>query len=318
MRIVFMGTPVFAADILEELAEHFDVVCVYTQPDRVRGRGKKLMPTPVKELSERLGIELRTPQTLRDPVEYSRLAKLEPDVICVAAYGAILPKNVLEIPRFGCINVHASLLPRWRGAAPVERAIMAGDTYAGVCIMRMEEGLDTGDYCVCRKIPIQGKGAEELTADLALVGASALISALNQIELGAARWVAQDEAQATYAEKIQKGELDLYPSYSTVRNMRLVQASSAAHSCRVNINGRDCAVEEARAVSAAMCDELDSMLGGADREGSALVLDRKLYLGDSDGYIELARIKPAGKKSMTVQAYLLGADIASVARWDSV
>lgn len=317
MRVVFMGSPRFAADILEELAQHSDVVCVYTQPDRVRGRGNKLVPTPVKELAASLGIEVRTPVTLKDPVESSRLAALKPDVVCVAAYGAILPKNVLDIPTHGCINVHASLLPRWRGAAPVERAIMAGDEFAGVCIMRMEEGLDTGDYCIVRKIPIEGKGTEELTDDLALLGASALIAALNQIEAGCAHWTAQDEGNATYAEKLKKGELDLYPSYSAAQNLKFAQASSAAHPCRVMLDGKLCAVEAARAVDAEVAEELERALEGAEAEGAALVFDRRLFLGCSDGFVEVTKIKPSGKNSMTVKAYLLGAKLGGATRWSA-
>ncbi len=315
MRVVFMGSPQFAADILEELSQHAEVVCVYTQPDRVRGRGNKLVPTPVKELAQSLGIAVRTPITLKDPVEYSRLAALKPDVVCVAAYGAILPKNVLDVPTYGCINVHASLLPRWRGAAPVERAIMAGDEFAGVCIMRMEEGLDTGDYCIVRKIPIEGKGAEELTEDLALLGASALIAALSQIEAGRAHWISQSESDVTYAEKLKKGELDLYPSYSTVQNLRLAQAASAAHPCRIVLDGKPCAIEEARAVEGALARELEGVLEGEEMEGAALVFGRRLFLGDSDGFMEVTRIKPAGKNSMMVKAYLLGAKLGGATRW---
>lgn len=148
MRVVFMGTPRFAAEILDELAEFHEIAAVYTRPDAVRGRGKALVPSPVKEVAERRGFPVRTPRTLRDAAVLSELAAFAPDAICVAAYGAILPKEVLDLPPFGCLNVHGSLLPRWRGAAPIERAILAGDEEIGVCIMAMEEGLDTGDYCV--------------------------------------------------------------------------------------------------------------------------------------------------------------------------
>ena len=135
-----MGTPRFAAEILDELAEFHEIAAVYTRPDAVRGRGKALVPSPVKEVAERRGFPVRTPRTLRDAAVLSELAAFAPDVICVAAYGAILPKEVLDLPPFGCLNVHGSLLPRWRGAAPIERAILAGDEEIGVCIMAMEEG----------------------------------------------------------------------------------------------------------------------------------------------------------------------------------
>ena len=162
MRVVFMGTPRFAAEILDELAEFHEIAAVYTRPDAVRGRGKALAPSPVKEVAERRGFPVRTPRTLRDAEVLSELAAFAPDVICVAAYGAILPKDVLDLPPFGCLNVHGSLLPRWRGAAPIERAILAGDEEIGVCIMAMEEGLDTGDYCVCRSLPAGSRTAAEL------------------------------------------------------------------------------------------------------------------------------------------------------------
>ncbi len=318
MRVVFMGSPQFAADILEEVAQHFEVICVYSQPDRVRRRGNKTSPTPVKELATALGIEVRTPQTLKDPVETERLAALNPDVICVAAYGAILPKPILEIPRLGCINVHASLLPRWRGAAPVERAIMAGDEFAGVSIMRMEEGLDTGDFCIVRKIPIQGKSAHELTSDLALLGASALITALTQLEAGAVHWTPQGSVGVTYAEKIKKGELDLYPSYSTAHNLRLVQASSEAHPSKIVLGGAGAAtVEEASLPDPGVLDQLYRKLASKPQEGAAVVFERRLYLGDSDGFFEVVRIKPDGKRAMPAQAYLLGAGLPTISTWSA-
>ena len=178
MRIVFMGTPAFAADILEEVAQQQDVVAVYTRPDAISGRGNKLEPSPVKATALKLGLPVYTPPTLRTEAVQQELAAFEPDVIVVAAYGAILPKEVLDIPRLGCFNVHASLLPRWRGAAPIERALLAGDEEVGVCIMAMEEGLDTGDYCISRSIEVRNQSAEALTAELAELGAQALLVAL--------------------------------------------------------------------------------------------------------------------------------------------
>ena len=156
MRVVFMGTPDFAASILIELKEQHDVVAVYTRADAVRGRGKKLVPSPVKEVALGANIPVFEPRTLRDEAEVERLRALDPDVICVAAYGMILPQAVLDIPKHGCLNVHASLLPKYRGAAPIERAILNGDDEAGVCIMRMEAGLDTGDYWHLPFLPNRG------------------------------------------------------------------------------------------------------------------------------------------------------------------
>ena len=178
MRVVYMGTPDFSATILEELAAHHEVTAVYTRPDAVRGRGKKLVPSPVKELAERLGLPVLTPRTLRDEAVQAELASFEPEAICVAAYGALLPREVLELPPHGCLNVHGSLLPRWRGAAPIERAILAGDPETGVSIMEMEEGLDTGPYCVQRSIPIAGLRSPVLSDVRAVLGVRALLTAL--------------------------------------------------------------------------------------------------------------------------------------------
>ena len=216
MRVVFMGTPDFAASILIELKEQHDVVAVYTRADAVRGRGKKLVPSPVKEVALGANIPVFEPRTLRDDAEVERLRALDPDVICVAAYGMILPQAVLDIPKHGCLNVHASLLPKYRGAAPIERAILNGDDEAGVCIMRMEAGLDTGDYCICRSCQIAGMNAERLTGELADKGAYALLSALYDVEHGVERWVKQVEEDATWAPKIGKGELNLSPAITCV------------------------------------------------------------------------------------------------------
>lgn len=313
MRVVFMGTPAFAATILEELALHHEVAAVYTRPDAVRGRGKKLEPSPVKELAASLGLEVRTPRTLRDAAVQDELAALEPDVICVAAYGAILPAEVLSIPRLGCLNVHASLLPRWRGAAPVERAILAGDEEAGVCIMRMEEGLDTGAFCVSRAVTVGDMGAEELTDELANLGARALITALEHVGRGHASWVEQDEDAVTYAEKIGKGELDLDPDVDAAQNVRRVRASSAAHPSRCVIAGRRVTVLAARAVD----DEGAAALPSTN-PGQARLVRKRFVLGARDGAFEVLELKPDGKKAMTGQAFAAGAPAlrAEDARWE--
>lgn len=298
MRVVFMGTPAFAATILEELNLHHEVVAVYTRPDAVRGRGKKLVASPVKEMAASLGLEVRTPRTLRDAAEQEALAALEPDVICVAAYGAILPRAVLDIPRFGCLNVHGSLLPRWRGAAPIERAILAGDEETGVCIMRMEEGLDTGAYCISRAIPVADLGAVELTDELANLGARALITALEHVEQGVVHWIEQDEALVTYAEKLEKGELSLDPAAPAVINARRVQASSPAHAARCVIAGRRVTVLRACCAE----DENRPALGA----GETRFVRKRLFLGTCDGVVEVQSLKPDGKKEMDAAAFAAG------------
>ena len=302
MRVVFMGTPKLAADILVEIAQQHEVVCVYTRPDAVRGRGAKLEPSPVKAAAERLGIPVRTATSLRDAEEQAHLAELAPDAICVAAYGCILPREVLEIPRYGCLNVHASLLPRWRGAAPIERAILAGDEQTGVCIMRMEEGLDTGPYCVRRATEVEGKSAAELTDELANLGARALLTGLSVVEQGGAEWTFQDDAAATYAEKLAKDELYPDPAEPAAATLRKVLASSEAHPARAVIAGRSATVERVALPdderAAALCDGLE--------QGAVRFAAKRLFLGTGDGAVEVLSLKPDGKKSMDARAFAAG------------
>lgn len=206
LRLGFAGTPDFAARILDALlAAGHRPVSVYCQPDRPAGRGRRLQPPPVKTLAEDHGLTVRQPASLRPPAEAERLAEDRLDVLVVAAYGQILPESILSVPRYGCINVHASLLPRWRGAAPIERAILAGDRETGVCIMQMERGLDTGPVLVRRRCPIEpGMGAEALEAHLAELGAAALLDCLSQPP----PWQATPQAEdgVTYATKLTRAD----------------------------------------------------------------------------------------------------------------
>jgi methionyl-tRNA formyltransferase len=208
MRIAFMGTPEFAVPTLEALvAAGHDVAAVYCQPPRPAGRGKALRPSPVQKRSEALGIEVRTPRSLKDPDAQADFAALNLDVAVVAAYGLILPRPILEAPRRGCLNVHASLLPRWRGAAPIQRAILAGDRVTGVTIMQMEEGLDTGPMLAAAGTAIDRKTAGELTDELAALGAQWMVEVLDRLDRIGPR--VQPEDKATYAPKIGKAEARL-------------------------------------------------------------------------------------------------------------
>lgn len=205
MRVVFMGTPAFSVPVLEALHARHEVVCAYSQPPRPAGRGKKDRPSPVQERAEALGIPVRHPARLRDAAEQADFAALHADVAVVVAYGLILPKPILDAPRLGCLNIHASLLPRWRGAAPIHRAIMAGDAATGVCIMQMDEGLDTGPVLLRREVPI---GPQETTAELhdrlSLLGAEAILEALDRLPDLTAE--PQADLGVTYAAKIDKAE----------------------------------------------------------------------------------------------------------------
>lgn len=204
MRVVFMGTPEFSVPALQAIAARHEVVCVYSQPPRAAGRGQKPRPSPVQAAAEALGIPVRTPVRLKEAEEQADFAALGADVAVVVAYGLILPQPVLDAPRLGCLNIHASLLPRWRGAAPIHRAVMAGDAETGVAIMRMEAGLDTGPVLAEARTPI---GAGETTADLhdrlSAMGADLIVKVLDRLPLPA---VPQPAEGVTYAAKIDKAE----------------------------------------------------------------------------------------------------------------
>lgn len=296
MRIVFMGTPQFAATILEKLAETGQVVGVFTQPDAIRSRGKKLEASPVKQIALARDIPTFEYSTFKDNDALDALAALEPDVVCVAAYGVLLPKAVIDLPRFGCLNVHGSLLPRWRGAAPIERAILAGDAEVGVCIMQMEAGLDTGAYCLVRAIPHEGRSASDLTDALAHLGAEALLEAIACLGSDALDWSVQDEANVTYAHKIEKGELDVDPLQDAETALRAIRASSENHPSKAVIGGK-----EVTLVSALPADGSIEVA-----PGQVAFIAKKLYLGFSDGALELVEVHPSGKKRMAARDFAAG------------
>ena len=248
MRIVFAGTPEFAAQHLQALLDAGrQVVAVYTQPDRPAGRGQKLMPSPVKQLAVEHGIPVFQPQTLRDPAAQAELAALQPDLMVVVAYGLILPQVVLDIPRLGCINSHASLLPRWRGAAPIQRAVEAGDAESGVTVMQMEAGLDTGPMLLKVSTPI---GAEDtggtLHDRLAELGARAIVEAVDGLEAGTLKGEAQDDALACYAHKLSKDEARLDWSRPAVELERQIRALHPWPICHSSLSGEAVKVHAAQ------------------------------------------------------------------------
>ena len=211
LRLAFMGTPDFSVPVLQALLDAgHDVVCVYSQPPRPAGRGKKLRPSPVHQLAEEKGIEVRCPVNLKDPADQAAFCALELDAAVVVAYGLILPKAVLNAPKLGCINVHASLLPRWRGAAPIQRAILAGDEETGVTIMAMDEGLDTGAMLASEVVRISPEmKAQCLHDSLSTLGAEMICPVLDSLADGTAVAVPQPEEGVTYAEKLDKAEARL-------------------------------------------------------------------------------------------------------------
>lgn len=296
-----MGTPQLAATILEELMGRHEVVGVFTRPDAVRGRGKKLIASPVKETALKAGIDVYTPPTLKDDGAVALVESLAPDAICVAAYGCLLPREVLNVPAFGCLNVHTSLLPRWRGAAPIERAILADDDETGVCIMKMEEGLDTGPYCICRKTPVKRRYLDEMTSILGELGAGALVEALGLIESGEVIWSEQAEHGVTYAEKVGKGELDFGPDETVSAITAKVRAASDSHPSKIAISGKTMSVEKASIVNPDAAPAIGDVKGG-----EVAFIARRLVIGAADGVIELERVKPDGKRSMEGRSFAAG------------
>lgn len=240
LKIIFAGTPEFAATGLQALidSEH-QVVATYTQPDRKAGRGRKLVAPPVKQLALEHHIPVFQPLSLKDEDQQQLLAQHQADIMVVIAYGLLLPKAVLDTPRLGCINVHASILPRWRGAAPIQRAIQAGDAETGVTIMQMDVGLDTGDMLLTDRLPINAEHTSaSLHDDLAKLGSGALIEALSQLEKGDADATMQDHDAANYAHKLDKAEAQLDWSKSAVELDRQIRAFTPWPGAQTEVDGK--------------------------------------------------------------------------------
>lgn len=295
MRVVFMGTPAFSVPSLRALTREHEVVLVVTRPDAVRSRGKRLEPSPVKVAAEELGLPvLETSRMTPEALDALRAA--DADVFCVAAYGCILPEAVLTMAPLGCVNVHASLLPRWRGAAPIQRSILAGDAETGVSIMRIGQGVDTGDYCAQAATTVAGKTADELTAELAEMGGELLAEVLPAIADGTAVWAVQDESKVTHAAKIAKEELRLDPAVSALENARRVLASSDAAPARCVLAGKP-----ARVLTAVVSDA-----SPVPAEGQITCAGKRVLLGCADGALELVSVKPDGKRAMPATAWVAG------------
>ena len=312
MNIVFMGTSKFAVPVLRALAigldkgeQAYSVKLVVTRPDAASGRGKALIPSPVRVYAEELAIPVITPQKVSFNAELeSHIASLEPDFIVVAAYGKIIPQQILDIPRFGCVNIHASLLPRWRGAAPIQRAILAGDAVTGVSIMRMEAGLDTGAVCSFAVTPLAGRNARELTAELASKGAELLLEALPGIQSGTVTWLEQPEEGVTYADKVDKAELALSPAVSVQTNIRRVLASTLQAPARCLIGervARSVTILGAEPVTSGVEARIDT-----SAPGRVFSLNNQLIFTTVDGSFAVTSLKPDGKKAMDAGAFVAG------------
>ena len=291
MKIVFMGTPEFSVPVLQALVDAgHDVVASYSQPARRAGRGKGLTPSPVQARAEALGIAVRTPVTLRDAAAQAEFAALGADVAVVAAYGLILPRAVLDAPARGCLNVHASLLPRWRGAAPIQRAILAGDADTGVCIMQMEAGLDTGPVLLRAATPIGGKTAGALTNELSALGARLMVQVLGDFDAYPA--IAQPEDGVTYAAKIDKAEARLDFSQSAFQVRRQIYAFNPTPGAFFEIAGERLRVLEAEVTPAQ----------GTPGE----VLSDDLLIACGTGAVRPLAVQRAGRGVMTEAELLRG------------
>lgn len=294
LRMAFMGTPDFAVPALQALHEAgHEIVAVYSQPPRRAGRGKKLSPSPVQRLAEELGIEVRTPVSLKSEEEQAAFAALDLDVAVVAAYGLILPQPILDAPKMGCLNIHGSLLPRWRGAAPVQRAILAGDTETGITIMQMEAGLDTGPMLLKAATPVASKTAGELTDELARTGADLMVHYLaTPLDYPAAT---QDDALATYARKIEKQEARLDFSQPAKQVERQIRAFNPQPGAFLEYQGNRYRILAARI---------------EDGDGApGTLLDDQMLIACGAGAIRPAIIQKAGKPAMDIQSFLNGTKI---------
>lgn len=290
MRIVFMGSPEFAVPSLNALVEAgHEVVAVYAQPPRPAGRGKAPRRTAVHERAEELGIRVRTPRTLRDAEMQSEFRALDTDLAVVAAYGLILPKPILDAPKGGCVNVHASLLPRWRGAAPIQRAILAGDEISGVTIMRMDEGLDTGPILLKKELEIRGKNAGQVTKEIAELGARALVQWLGQ----QSKPEPQPEHGATYASKVDKAEARIDWKATAEEVERQVLAFNPVPGAWFEVGG-----ERLKLLEAAVVND------GSGRPGE--VLDDCLTIACGSGSIRPTRVQRAGRGAMAPGELLRG------------
>ncbi|MGF7434046.1 methionyl-tRNA formyltransferase [Pasteurella bettyae] len=303
LKIIFAGTPDFAARHLQALLDsHHEVIAVYTQSDKPAGRGKKLQASAVKQLAEQYHIAVYQPKSLRKQEAQAELAALQADIMVVVAYGLILPKAVLAMPRLGCLNVHGSLLPRWRGAAPIQRSIWAGDSQTGVTIMQMDEGLDTGDmlhkvYCDISK----DETSTSLYNKLAELAPNALINVLDGLETGKFPAEKQDDAQSNYADKLSKEEAKLDWNLSAEQLERCIRAFNPWPMSYFSTTDAQGHSQTLKVYQASILPHVEKPAGTilqADKTG--------IQITTAEGVLNLLQLQPAGKKPMSVQDLLNG------------
>jgi methionyl-tRNA formyltransferase len=297
LRLAFMGTPDFAVPTLAELiAQGHDIAAVYSQPPRPKGRGMALEPGPVHKFAESAKLPVRTPLSLKDEEEQAAFAALELDAAIVVAYGLLLPKPILEAPMLGCFNLHGSLLPRWRGAAPIQRAVMAGDAETGVMVMRMDEGLDTGPVLMAERVRVGRKTSGELSAELSRLGADLMVRALGALERGGIAPQPQPEEGITYAKKISKEEAR-------------IDWRRSAHEIDCHIRG----LSPFPGAFTQANDERLKILYAEPANGSGkpgTLLDDELTVACGDGALRLIKVQRAGKSVMSAEELLKGFALA--------
>lgn len=307
MRIIFMGTPAFSVPTLQALIDAgHDVIACYSQPPRPAGRrGLELKKSPVHERADDLGIQTRTPKSLKAAAEQDEFASLNADVAVVVAYGLLLPKPILEAPKFGCYNGHASLLPRWRGAAPIQRAIMQGDAETGMMIMKMDEGLDTGDIALAQSVPIgPDMTTGELHDILAMAGADLMVRAVAALERGTLTLTPQKQAGVLYASKIEKSEAKIdfaqtaQQTHNTIRGLSPFPGAW----CEMQIGDR---WERVKLLGSQLVSDSKLSPGAIEQRAG-------LTIGCSDGAVRITRMQKAGSKAMSAEQFLRGAPVQKV------
>ena len=298
MKVIFAGTPDFAAAALKAIAAGFEIPLVLTQPDRPKGRGMQLAPSPVKQAALELGLRVAQPEKLRNNAEALQMLKeVEADVMVVAAYGLILPQDVLDTPKHGCLNIHASLLPRWRGAAPIQRAIEAGDAETGVCIMQMDIGLDTGSVVSEHRYAIQPTNtANEVHDALTNLGAAAIVADLQQLKTeGRLKSVKQPEEGVTYAQKLSKEEARINWSESAAVIERKIRAFNPVPAAWVEYQGKPMKIWRAEAVAQ------------QGRAGEVLSCSSDgLIIACGANALKITELQPSGSKRMDIAAFAAG------------
>ena len=299
MKIVFMGTPDFSVPALEEIAKHHEVVAVVTQKDKPKGRGQEMAFTPVKESAVKLNIPVLQPEKVKDGEFVETLRELNPDAIVVIAFGQILSKDILDLPKYGCINVHASLLPKYRGAAPIQWAVIDGEEKSGVCTMKMDEGLDTGDIIDCEEIELDAKETGGSLFDkLAVLGGELILKTLDKLEFGNAHFVKQNDDESTYAKKMTKdlGEIDFTKDAVSIE--RLIRGLNPWPSAFTHLDGKVLKIWDADVVE------------GEGEPGEVISEDKTSFVvATKDGALKINELQLEGKKRMKTSDFLNGRSI---------